>query len=344
MEEKTIIIRSSGIWDTRSPLIHLIKSNHYINQIYYSSILSITKVESEFSDQKNTSLASEVYSHKKKHSLAKRVWPAFKRSFPSSFDGTRLPPNVGDLKNINKASIRALTEYSLIKYGALFESYAQCWALNYLLARLESEEILTRKERELSKKFAPLNKKHHVPGWPAICKNLPIIKEILVKAPHMKTNPKNGIIIEEPVTPNLNAFNVINFWRDWRNSLVHKSGMVSGRFLNRNKIIMQELQELFPTNAELRAGYPLPIDHYTFRAVTAVHMQAAKAMRDTLVNISNERRGHVNAPKKAWNYDKGPMPPELLPDSPPPLLMEGDHRDSYLWATDASFRKTKRTK
>jgi len=48
-----IIIRPSGVWDTRSPLIAFNKNNHYINQVYYSSILAITRVQSEWNAGRN---------------------------------------------------------------------------------------------------------------------------------------------------------------------------------------------------------------------------------------------------------------------------------------------------
>jgi len=163
-----------------------------------------------------------------------------------------------------------------------------------------------------------------------------------VKVPHVKTDPRAGVNINEPITPVLNAFSVIGFWRDWRNSLVHKSGLVSGRFFDRNVEVRNDLQDLFPTNIEFKAGERLPINNLTFRAVTAVHSRAAKELRDIIVKISNERRGHVNAPNKAWNYESGPMPPEMLPDRPPPILMEGDHQASFLWTTNKSFRDQKR--
>lgn len=155
----SIIIRPSGVWDTRSPLIVFNKNNHYINQVYYSSILAITRVQSECDNIELESPASKVFSHKKKHPIARRAWPAFKRSFSSSLDGSRIPPTVADIQKISRISIRAITEHLIIKYGALFESFAQCWALNFLLARLESGASLTQKERKLGQKFAPIHKK-----------------------------------------------------------------------------------------------------------------------------------------------------------------------------------------
>lgn len=337
-----IIIRPSGVWDTRSPLICFNKNNHFINQIYYSSILAITRVQSECKNLDSNSPASIAYSHKKQHPIARSAWSAFTRSFPSNLDGSRTPPIVLDIEKINHISIRAITEHAIIKCGALFESYAQCWALNFLLARLESGALLTRKEQELSQQFAPINKRHHVPGWPAICTAIPSIYETLTKEPHVKTDPRTGVNVNELITPTLNAFSVINFWRDWRNSIVHNAGMVSNQFYDRNSKVWNDLQELFPAHIELKAGDRLPINDLAFRAVTAVHSRAANALREMLVKVSNERRGHVNAPNKAWDYKKGRMPPEMLPNRLPSMLMDGDHQASFLWATDESFRERKR--
>jgi len=338
--DKTIIIRPSGVWDTRSPLIKFNQNNHYINQIYYSSILSFTKVQVECSDFDENTLASTFFCHRKKSNLARNVWSAFKKSFPSDIKGNRNPPIISDVQRISYLSVHAVTEYALIKYGALFESYAQCWALNYLLSRLENGFLLTKKESDLVQMFSPRNKRNNfIPGWRHIYKSIPIIYDLLSDEPHIKTNPFTKKEVNEPINSKTNAFTVINLWRDWRNSIVHQSGMINERFYNKNKQVWTDMQKLFPKNIELLKGERLPCDHTTFRAVTTVHSRAAKAMRDLLVKTSNERRGHVHAPGKAWNYKQGLMPPEKIPDKLPPMLMKGDHNSSFLWATDNSYRR-----
>ncbi len=340
-ENEDIVIRPSGVWDTRSPLIQFNRHNHDLNQAYYSTLLAVTGVQSAGNDLGPSTAASELFPHQKSHSVARRAWPAFKRSFPSQFDGSRRLLTVEDVQKTTRLSIAAITEHAIVKYGALFETFAQCWALNYLLARLESGEGLTQKERSLIHEFSPVQSTR-VPGWPAIFKAIPRIRTELNQVPHLKTDPRTGEPVDAPLTPALNAFTVIGFWREWRNSLVHRSGIVSTWFFNEHGPVWDELQDLAPTNKGLDIGHKLPLDDSTFRAVAAVHARAAKSLRDILVEVSGERRGHVLAPKPSWK--SGRMPPEMVPDRLPPLLLRGDHEPSFLWSTDKAYRQRKRTK
>ncbi len=340
-ENEEIVIRPSGVWNTRSPLIQFNRHNHDLNQAYYSTLLAITGVQSAGNKLGPSAAASDLFPHKTSHSVARRAWSAFKRSFPSQFDGSRRPLTVEDVQKTTRLAIAAITEHTIVKCGALFESFAQCWALNYLLARLESGEALTQKERSLIHEFSPVQSTR-VPGWPAIFKAIPGICTELSRVPHLKTDPRTGEAVDAPLTPVLNAFTVIGFWREWRNSLVHRSGVVSTWFFNVHGPVWEELQDLAPTNKDLDIGHKLPLDDSTFRAVAAVHARAAKSRRDILVKVSGERRGHVLAPKPSWK--SGRMPPEMMPDRLPPLLLRGDHESSLLWSTDEVFRKRMRMK
>lgn len=337
-KDDDLVIRPAGVWDTRSPLIQFNRRNHELNQSYYSTLLAVTSLQSSARTFDPTTAATQLFPHRKSHSVANRVWRAFKKSFPSDFDGSRPSLTVESVIDSTRLSIAAITEHAIVKNVALFETFAQCWALNYLLARLESGDLLSKRERRLASAFSPVNNRR-VPGCPEIFAAIPCIQEALAKVPHLKTHPHTGDSIEDPLTSQLDAFTVIGFWREWRNQLIHRSGIVSTWFFNKHGPVWDDMQDLSPTNKELEKGRRLPLDDSAFRAVTAVHSQAARKLRDILVTVSGERCGHVLAPKSVWN--KGRMPSEMLPESLPLMLMRGDHEPSLLWATDDAYRRRK---
>ena len=67
-----------------------------------------------------------------------------------------------------------------------------------------------------------------------------------------------------------------------------------------------------------------------FGTQAACFYKIAKSLNENLEDLSDFRRGHVNAP--------GPTV-ELEGDfRSPPLLLEGDHSPSLEWTTNADFR------
>ena len=222
---------------------------------------------------------------------------------------------------------------AVIKYASLFESFAQCWALNYLLTKLENGAGWTPDERKLAENFSPVHGKYNAPGWPIITQRIPDLRSELSKLPHINKDTSTGADITMPISPDLNAFRTIKFWRDFRNNVVHSSGLITSTFRDENGAFFEQLRApyaKFMTPLEL--GKPLKFFDTVFPAMATTHYKAALWMNKWLETESGQRRGHPYAPNpKISDWFDASV-------SPLPLLVSGDHLDSYRWVTDSTFR------
>jgi hypothetical protein len=331
-----IVIRPSGVWDTRAPLFQYIVHHRSENQLYYALVLGISRLIYDARDFEPHESASQFFQPKQTGRMAKRAWASYRNSFPQIEDGHRPEPTVQHALISLNSTLPSVTEYAIVSYCGLFETYIQCWALNYLLAKLECADRWTPQESRLASRFSPLSSTP-LPSFYQICDGIPIIKEELRQVPHVLADPTTGKTIDAPILPHLNAYETVSFWRDWRNLLVHGSGIVNSRFHNRHAEFWCEFKQVFPHIPDFRIGKRLSLNDGTFRALTTAHYRAARALRNVLVDASGSRRGHVRAPGPT--SESGRVSPEEVPDRPPPMLMYGDHEPSYRWTIDANFRQ-----
>jgi hypothetical protein len=329
-----IVICPEGVWDTRAPFFAFNEQNRQENETYYALLLGIEKLCEEIDNCDKQLAASEFF--KSGGPLARRVRKSFSRSQPQIAPDQRYKPSVDDLRKIFKNNcIPAVTEYAIVSHCGLFESFMQCWALNFLLAKLEMAIEWTPAEAKLASWFWPYSS--YIPGFPEIYKAIPIVRTTLMSLPHLWENPATGQEINKPTTSRLNAFTAINFWREWRNLLVHGSGVVSDNFAEKHRQFWKDFGALYRHVRPPKSGQPLWLNDSTFRPITTTHGRAAEGLRKILVEISKGKRGHAWAPgppREGW------YPRSELPDGRPGvLLMPCDHAPSYQWATDADAKK-----
>lgn len=327
MSDAITVIRPPEIWDTRSPLIQLNRMTHDLGQAYWSTLLALSVVRDACKRTDPPTDGRSAFAHRD-NSAFRRTWEQFARSFPSNFDGTRSPITAKHLRKSVKLAIPAITEHAIVKSSSLFESFAQCWALNYLLARLEASQRPTKRELTLIREFSPLTS-GHVPGWPRIVHAIPLLKHELSRISHVKVDPRTGATADAPLSEELNAFAVISFWRKWRNALVHGSGDVTPAFWDEHATIWTALCAIVPS-ARLGVGRKLPLNENIYRSVASVHAHAARRMRVVLMDASGDHRGHVLAPGPRWPAHR--LPPEKVPAQLPAMLMPGDHEPSVKYA------------
>jgi len=342
IKEDDIVIRPSGIWDTRSPLMKFIEEHRSINLTYYSIIISINHLGDNWNDPINDCHPSNLFNFDANY-VIKNAWRSYKKSLPGNIDGSRPLANLSDLKKTIYNSTTAITEYSIIRYSSIFEIFIRCWTLNYLLTKLERDIGWTNGERNLAKSFSPLSPKRP-PNWREICQAIPMIKNKLMKVPHIFIDPRTQKEVHEPMKSKLNAYDVINFWQKWRNLLVHSSGMINQKFYEDYRPFWNDFQSVYPHIKNFETGKRLYLNDKTFRAMTPTYYRAAKSLKDELVKESEERRGHILAPNRAWKDKDGRVPPNMIPERCPPLLLEGDHPLSLLWEKDLKFQNAFRKK
>jgi len=334
-----IIIRPSGVWDTRAPLFHFLTLHRQENEIYHALTLGINHLMRETSQRDLNSDAREMLLGENEKYPQRRAWGSYIESFQNPASGKERPhPRIGDFQRSLESSRSSITEYAIVSYFGVFETYMRCWALNFLLAKLENEDKgigdpWTPAERNLANSFSPL-KKGPIPNFVGIYKAIPVVESNLRQLPHIFFDPKNGKLVETPITSQLTAFQTIEFWREWRNLLVHSSGIVNAAFYNKHKDFWRDFKSVFPAMSDFEKGRRLILNDWTFRAMTTVHHRAAKSLRNILVEISHERRGHAHAP----GPEKKKYGPEDIPGHLPGLLIPEDHDYSYKWATDEKFQ------
>ena|SRR5438445_7310498 len=119
---------------------------------------------------------------------------------------------------------------------------------------------------------------------------------------------------------------------------IHRVLLINSYFYEQYLGFWNDFREVYPHVPKLQAGKRLFLNDDTFRALTTVHYRAAKDLREILISESNGCRGHILAPGQPID----PVPSELVPTSPPPLLQEGDHAASFRWVHDSQYRASVR--
>jgi hypothetical protein len=231
----------------------------------------------------------------------------------------------------------AVTEWSIVGYAGLFEVFVRCWLLNYLLAKVEGqgEGALSPSEHRLALQLSPLRTKGVAPTLPMIWSGVPLVRDMLQQIPHVRTDPRTGQEASSPVTEALNALRTIEFWREYRNLMVHGAGMISLRFYGKHHQFVEELRALMPEISPLAVGQRIQLRDDSFRAMSSVHYHAARRMNEELNTLSAGRRGHPHAPSPTPS-----LPFAEVPARAAPLLVDGDHAPSYQWTIDPGFRLT----
>jgi hypothetical protein len=136
-----------------------------------------------------------------------------------------------------------------------------------------------------------------------------------------------------PLSSDLNAFRAIKFWRDFRNIVVHSSGLITTTFRNEHESFFEQLRAPYASfMPPLELGQRLKFFDNVYPAMATTHYKAAFWMNNWLETESGQRRGHPEAPNpKTIEYFN-------MPIVAPPLLVPGDHFDSYQWISDSTFR------
>jgi hypothetical protein len=80
------------------------------------------------------------------------------------------------------------------------------------------------------------------PGVPSILRAaFPDAPSGLEKLAHIKTDPSTGNELKEPVNANLNSWQAIKFWREFRNLTVHSGGLMTDRFCEQHSAFFEAM-------------------------------------------------------------------------------------------------------
>ena len=122
---RDIIIRPSGVWNTRTPLFQFVEFHRQENQMYWSMILSTQYTVTKWSDLPREVSFRTIFD--KKGRVEAEALRAFRESFPSDLGEEKHEPTVGQALQAIHLSISAILEYAIVSYFDIFESFLQCW-------------------------------------------------------------------------------------------------------------------------------------------------------------------------------------------------------------------------
>lgn len=128
---------------------------------------------------------------------------------------------------------------------------------------------------------------------------------------------------------------IVKFWIALRNTVVHRSGWISTRFVKNHSATWTLLFGGLTYIPQLSPGRAVLLHHDVVNHAALNLYRAALALSNELETISQGRRGHPWAPSPRPK----PEPVKEVPPNPGPLLMNGDHPLSFRWATDEEFRQ-----
>lgn len=328
-----LVVRPSGIWDSRAPFHNYLIAHREQSRSYYIACLALNETQRLTTRQlRSDDYGRNLFKARKTKATAGLSWLRYTKSFGRRPNDARHRPSVAEISADLENALHNLREAAIIRCVSLFETFAQCWSLNLLLTRVETGQGWTSSEAALAASFHPEYGEHDPPGWPRISKSIPNLASGLRELPHINTDPSTGAEVRVPVSPELNAFQTIRFWRGFRNVAIHNSDIISAAFAREYGPFFDKVRAFAPHIPPLQAGKHLLFYDDLYRATKTVHYKAALWMNEWLETESTGRRGHLWAP--------GPKPTTLVEGEPmaPPMLIAGDHCESYLWVTDPNFR------
>lgn len=320
----TLVIRPSGIWDSRAPLATFIQYHRKLIQTYNLLTLALGKIRVELTEPLHEDIKPAYFRLKKGGERAKDAWNSLKNTYGSK------SPTGEEIARETSRAFRSAVEYVLIRYVAMFETHINCWALNVLLARLERRQMWSSAETKLAERMSTLGS-GKLPQFREVIDACPILQGCLSKVSVFQPGTSETIKHIE-ANENFNSWKAINLFREIRHLLVHRSGTVYGRFLDGHRQFLTNLREVYPTFPQLQVGSFVFTDD-VFRVMTKCHVQAAYQMNRVLFDLSSRKRGDLLSQTSQYR----PAISLNLP-VPGPMLMRGDHPQSYQWSIDPSFR------
>ena len=326
-----LVIRPSGVWNSRAPFSNYYADNREIGIHFNVLVVAASRVRADVLQRgKEKNDGSALRWLRNAGATSSFAWLGYRKSLGRDVDGALPRPTPSDLAQDLRDAVNSLCQMMLLRVSSLYEAFAQCWALNYLLTRLEHPpHEWSPKEQMLADRLSPVLS-GRVPGWPAVLKAIPWIGVELSALPHIYIDMHTKEEVSAPVTDFVNALSVIEFWREYRNLVIHRNGLVSTEFFTRFGRLYEELRKPFRADIPpLKLRTPLKFSPAVPKAMATVHYRAAAHLAKRLVELSHGRRGHAGAP--------GPDT-ELLSQPPKranPLLMEGDHAASLEWVNMA---------
>ncbi len=180
---KPIIVRPSGIWDSRAPFHNFLMIHKKHMRMYLISVLCNEKYYFDYKKARSEGKTLEEFLVIPSRNKSQRAWRNYVKCQTERYsDGRTKLPIYSNIANDLVVAHEQLKKSAVILHFTLFEQYLQCWLLNYLLIKLETRRSLNKTEDELCFQLSPFEspkKNKRTPNLAKIMHEITPIKEIL---------------------------------------------------------------------------------------------------------------------------------------------------------------------
>jgi hypothetical protein len=323
------VARPSGIWDTRASFHYFLAIYKREMRTYAISAMVNDRMDGDLLEARAAGKTLNDFLVTEGGRSAKRYWRDYELSqTKTNLEGVVRGPIYSEARKDLLVAQEALRRGSLISIFSLFEAFIHCWALNYLLARLESGFEWTKEESLIARGLSPVHGVKLPPNVSKITNAITLIRASLQKvdangrAPDNEKFQDNGFCL----------FDSLNFWRSLRNNIVHNRGFCTPRLFERYSQYWETCLSEYKRDSFIERER-LTVSPELLRKYHVVIYKSALTMEEALRLMSGDRRGHPFAPL-----------PKPLDTSQPPkyserLLVAGDHSLSLAWHTDSTLRE-----
>ncbi len=196
-----VVIRRSGIWNSRWPLHSLFRRLEDIGRDYSLLTLAITRTRHDADHiAPGDSASASVFMHARiSGPVASKAWNGYRRYWRQSHALPDGQPSIADLEHDLGPVLYSVRELAVVRVASAFETFVQCWALNMLLASLERRGEWTSAELDLARQLSPVHShKRPAPGVPGILRCYSSVATALEKLPHVAVAKAGGGATDEP--------------------------------------------------------------------------------------------------------------------------------------------------
>jgi hypothetical protein len=327
-----IVIRPSGIWNTRSPLHAFRKIQKSHQRAYDITILAHERINHDLLKAREAGILLKDYLVVPDRHRSERTWRSYEKAqVRRNLNGELSKPAYGHVRNDLLVAGVFMRRSALLSTLALLEQYINCWMLNLLLTKLERGDSWTAFERHFAERVSPVHVHGHGtnPNLSQIFKSVEEIRSCLSSLPYDSRLPKVLLGSDH----SFSAYDALSFWRQYRNCLVHNGGFCTPRLYERQLDFWTRGMNHYPGDV-FEERLPLPLSPELLVYCRRIVYQSVVALEKVLEDLSSGRRGHPWAPEKRPGPDA--VPPKEVPD----LLVTGDHSDSFNWVTNEAFRQS----
>lgn len=339
MTREPIVVRPSGIWNSRSPLNDYVLLVRKIHRAHSATSLAAQFLYDRVTAEADCNQSVEDFVTRTTQDPTRRAKYSrkYNRSFGAERDSEAKHQPIATLAGDRDLIERSALQHATVQLNGAIESYVQCWFLNMCLAKIESGKGLSKTEAKLVDDFNPANALRS-PNLGQLVHRYEFLRNLLEKIPPFRRHPRTRREVNEAESPERSAKTEISYWQNYRNLLVHANVHCSPEFAEKfgeYHAYKRSLSHRIPALQSLR---PLPIDENMFTTQAACFYRVADLLREELLKSSCSEVDSIDHFSRGHRLAPGPRGDGGEDAGSPPMLIDGDHSLSFQWTKDAAFR------